>query len=466
MKIPIYIKRRFISFLTYEYNHKEIPNSSLVPSKNDPSVLFTTAGMHPIVPYLLGKTHGFGGRLVNVQRCFRTDDIEEVGDTIHHTLFEMLGYWSLGNYSKEESIVITFRFFVDVLKLDPNRLYVTVYEGDKNIPKDINSIVKWQQLFTEKGVECKVWDGTQFYSNTRIFPLIKKENWWGPVGNSGPCGPDSELFYWRGKGKPDFSKFVPWDKSNMFIEISNNVFMEYNQDLSGNYSELKQKNIDFGGGFERIVLVKELQEEDGSVDISKSVYNTSLFKNQQKYIEMLDYESKFELSTVQKRIILDHLRGVTFVLGDGVIPGSKEQGYVVRRLLRRVLSIFTLYKIDTKYIESIVRSYIRTYSSEYNFLKQNKPIIISIVKTEILKFENTIVKGLKEINKLNKKTISGRKLFMLFSSYGFPCELSLELLQIEGIKREKLISDFDSERINHQAISRKGSSFLGGLNAN
>lgn len=446
-----------------EYKHKEIPNSSLIPRKEDPSVLFTTAGMHPIVQNLLGQKHPLGTRLVNIQRCFRTDDIEEVGDTIHHTFFEMLGYWSLGDYGKRESIEITFRFFVDVLKFDPKRLFVTVYEGDKDIPKDSCSINMWQELFKNRGVPCELWDRKTFSKNTRIFPLNKKENWWGPVGNSGPCGPDSELFYWRGKGKPDFSKFVPWDKSNMFIEISNNVFMEYEQISGGKYSELQQKNIDFGGGFERIVLVKEGSKKDGSVDMSKSVYDTSLFKNEQKYMEILESVSKEKLPTTQRRIILDHLRGVTFLLGDGVIPSNKDQGYVVRRLLRRVLTIFQMYGLDPKFVESIIRSYIRTYSGEYMFIKQNRNSIISILRTEIIKFQTTLKRGLKEIEKLKRSQISGEQLFRIFSSYGFPCELSLEILKINDKRRESLINEFKFEQKKHQEMSRSLDKFKGGL---
>lgn len=469
MNLSKSIKEDFINLLVQKYNHKEIPNSSLIPV-NDPSVLFTTAGMHPLVVYLLGELHPLGQRLVNVQRCFRTNDIEEVGDTIHHTLFEMLGYWSLGDYFKELSLEITFDYFVNKLKFDPKRLYSTVFVGNTDVELDRIAIEKWKELYRSVGIEPEVWDGKDFNENTRIFPLLKTENWWGPAGETGPCGPDSELFYWRGKEKPDFRRFVPWDTSNMFIEISNNVFMGYNKTKEKTYVPLVQKNIDFGGGFERITLISQFKESDGSLDMKYSVYDTELFDTQRTLLEELSGKS-FQDSTKEEiknlRIILDHMRGIIFLLTDGVIPSNKDRGYILRRLIRRVMRSGKVLGIEKSFIIELGTSFFETYKLQYTHFESQLESICEILSSEIEKFNKTLDKGLRKIEELSeeKEVITGRDLFYIFETYGFPCELSLEALDVNGKDRLTIIDDFNECMRKHQELSRNSSigKFKGGL---
>lgn len=460
------IKTEFINYLTKIHNHKEIPNSSLIPI-NDPSVLFTTAGMHPIVIYLLGEKHPLGKKLVNVQRSFRTDDIESVGDTIHHTFFEMLGYWSLGDYFKSESLDITWGFFTKIMNFDPNRLYATVYEDDENVPVDQESIKKWKSLYKSVGIEAEVWDKINFEKNTRIFPLNRKENWWGPAGQTGPCGPDSELFYWRGKGKPDFSKYVPWDDSNMFIEISNNVFMQYNKDAKGDYNSLSQKNIDFGAGLERIALICQFMESDGSVDISKSVYDIDSINKTRILLESfvnIPLANSDKETSHHMRIILDHIRSAVFLIADGTLPSNKDRGYILRRLIRRIMRSAKKLKINDEYMTSLANGVIDSFKSYYPHLEENRKIIIKELENEKRKFNQTLEKGLKELEKLiNKKSIiSGNDLFSLYETYGFPVELSIEILEI---KDKSIIEDFNKAKNKHQEQSRilSAGKFKGGL---
>jgi len=472
MNLSKSVKEEFIKLLTEKYNHKEIPNSSLIPV-NDPSVLFTTSGMHPLVVYLLGEPHRLGKRLVNIQRCFRTDDIEEVGDTIHHTLFEMLGYWSLGDYFKELSLDITFAYFVNKLQFNPNRLYSTVFVGNTDVELDTISINKWKELYRSVGMEPGVWDGKNFTENTRIFPLLKKENWWGPVGDMGPCGPDSELFYWRGKGKPDLRRFVPWDTSNMFIEISNNVFMGYNKTKDMRYVPLTQKNIDFGGGYERITLISQFKEEDGSLDMKYSVYDTELFDVQRELLEELSGKS-FQESTKEEiknlRIVLDHMRGIIFLLTEGVLPRNKDRGYILRRLIRRVMRMGKVLGIEKPFVLELGTSFFETYKEQYSHFGEQLTSVCEVLKTEIDKFNITLDRGLKKLESLhlNKKNVTGMELFNLFETYGFPCELSLEVLSIDGKGYLLILDEFNKCMRKHQELSRMSSveKFRGGLTDN
>ncbi len=469
MKISQKIKKDFISLLEKKYQHREIVNSSLVPV-NDPSVLFTTAGMQPLVPYLLGEKHPLGKRVVNIQRCFRTVDIDEVGDTIHHTFFEMLGYWSLGDYFKELSLEITFDFFVNTMKFDPNRLYATVFVGNEDVGKDMIAINKWKSLYSSVGIDAEVWDGRTFTEKTRIFPLNKKENWWGPAGETGPCGSDSEFFYWRGKSKPDFHKFVPWDSSNMFIEISNNVFLEFDQDDQRKLQPLKLKSVDFGSGFERVVLIKQLKQEDGYLDIKYSVYDTELFDEQRQLIES---KTKYTLqgNDTEKikslRIILDHIRASTFLIADGVIPSNKDQGYILRRLIRRVVRHLRNIDVDNSYIIDLSLSFLKVYSKQYKHLKGKEDLVTTILSNETEKFNSTLDKGLEILNKLQKTndSITGKELFMLYESYGFPCELSLEILKLDSNSQQVVLEEFDQLMLKHRELSRSKSQdrFKGGL---
>jgi len=466
------IKQKFIELLTKKYGHREIPNASLVPV-NDPSVLFTTAGMHPITVNLLGEPHAEGKRLVNVQRSFRTDDIEVVGDTIHCTFFEMLGYWSLGDYFKETAIPIFYEFLTspNYLDLDINRLYVTVYEGDDQVPRDTLSAKVWKDLFVKAGItDVSVWNRKDFNdSNVRIFPLPKKQNWWGPVGESGPCGPDCEVFYWRGRElKPDFSKYTPWDDSTMFIELGNDVFMEFNKKFDGSLVPLKQKNVDFGGGLERMSLVSEYKEKDGSVPMDYSVYDIDLFKEAKTLVEdLVQREVGESLKTKAVRIVLDHIRAVTFVITDGVSPGNKDQGYVLRRLIRRVMRYSKMLGIEKSFMIDLADIFIDKFQKDYPSLAARKKLISETINKEETRFKKTLDIGLKELAKIksHNQKVSGATAFFVYESYGFPIEMTLDELGLNDIEREALNKEFTDEVKKHQDISRQGAEkkFKGGL---
>ncbi|MBN2015649.1 alanine--tRNA ligase [Candidatus Dojkabacteria bacterium] len=489
------IKKKFIEFFRSK-GHKEIPNVPLIP-ENDPTSLFIMAGMQPLSPYFGGEPHPTGDKLVNIQRCVRTDDIEEVGDTIHQTFFEMLGYWSLGAYFKKEAIEMSFEFYTsqEWLGLDPERIYATVFEGDNDAPRDEEAIEIWKKIFKNVGIRAEVYDKKKKdNSSARIFPLNKKENWWGPVGESGPCGPDSEFFYWRGKDKPDFSEFVPYDNSNMFIEIGNDVFMAYNKTKEGKYEPLKQKNIDFGGGMERIALVCTLREKDGSVPYNFTNFNTDLFDTPLSYLRSLvedesrkstreeneDAENitEFDLTLTDFnnpsqavkafRVILDHTRACTFLVADGIEPSNKDQGYILRRLLRRSVRHAKLIGIEGTFTKDIAKLYIDKYKIQYPHLADMQNKILNILEKEEINFENSIKIGAKEIDKLEAsgKKITGKDLFNIFETYGFPIEMALDELGIEKDElRMKYQREFDKAKEKHQELSRKGSKgkFKGGL---
>ena len=289
--------------------HKIIPSASLIP-ENDPTVLFTTAGMHPLVPFLLGQKHPLGKRLTDVQKCIRTGDIDEVGDTVHHTFFEMMGNWSLGDYFKKEAIEYSFDFITKELKIPKDRFAVTVFAGDKDCPKDTEAHETWKKL----GI-----------SEDRIAYLGKKDNWWGPAGTTGPCGPDTEMFYWKDNKNPAPKKFDPSDKR--WVEIWNDVLMGYLKNKEGKYIEATQKNIDTGMGVERTIAVLNGLEDNYLGDMWKPII---------KEIEKIS-EKKYIGNEKEMRIIADHLKASVFIIADGIVPGNGEQGYVLRRLIRRAI---------------------------------------------------------------------------------------------------------------------------------
>lgn len=284
------LRDTYINFFIKK-GHKEIPSASLIP-EHDPTVLFTTAGMHPLVPYLLGETHPLGQRLVSVQKCLRTDDIDEVGDATHSTFFEMLGNWSLGDYWKNEAISWSWELLIKEFKVDLDRFAVTVFEGDSNAPRDEESIAIWQSL----GI-----------SENRIIPRPKKDNWWGPVGQTGPCGPDTEMFIWVGKDKP---KNIP-NEDSRWVEVWNNVFMQYNKKPDGTFEPLNQKNVDTGMGLERMLMVLQGYESIYETDVLAPIYQS---------VEELMKTSEVKLA----RLIVDHIRAATFLIADGVRPSNIE----------------------------------------------------------------------------------------------------------------------------------------------
>ena len=420
--------------------HKHIPSASLIP-ENDPTVLFTTAGMHPLVPYLLGQKHPLGKRLVNVQKCIRTQDIDEVGDTTHHTFFEMLGNWSLGDYFKEDAIKLTFEFHTRVLGIPLEKYAVSVFAGDSDAQKDDESAKSWLLLGVPK---------------ERIAFLPKKNNWWGPAGETGPCGPDTEMFYWA-SDKPAPKKFDPSDEK--WVEIGNDVLMQYDKTKSS-YIPLKQKNIDFGGGVERTLAVLNGFEDN---------YQSSLFQPIIAEIELLSNKKygKDKEETRAMRIAADHIKAATFILGDerGIKPSNIGQGYILRRLIRRAIRYTRILEIPSSCISKIAKTVLPIYP-DYQELHRNHQFITQQLDEEESRFNITLEKGLKkfeEIAKELKTIIPGKEAFLLFQSYGFPIEMTQELAEEKGIDVD--LDEYNTEFKKHQDLSRTASSgmFKSGL---
>ena len=425
--------KKYLDFFKSK-DHQEIKNSSLIP-ENDPTVLFTTAGMHPLVPFLLGQSHPQGKKLVNAQRCVRTGDIEEVGDPFHHTFFEMLGNWSLGDYFKKEAIEMSFEFLTKILKIPKEKLAFTVFMGNKDCPKDEEAASVWIGL----GV-----------SKDRIAFLPKEDNWWGPAGNTGPCGPDTEMFYWISK-KPTPKKFNPKDKN--WVEIWNDVLMQYTKNSEGKYIEAKQKNIDTGMGVERVLAV---------VNDKNDNYITEIWHPIIKKIEMIS-KRPYQGNEKAMRIIADHIKASVFIIADGIIPSNKEQGYILRRLIRRAVNYgreLEIKNFTDKIIEPIFEIY-----EDYPKLRENKKKILEELKKEEEKFNQTIEKGFSIFNKLtkDKREIDCKEAFLLYQSYGFPLEVIEEECKKRKIKFTK--EDFDKECKIHQELSRTASAgvFKSGL---
>jgi len=427
---------KFIEFFKTK-QHKEIPNASLIPS-NDPTVLFTTAGMHPLVPYLSGHPHPLGKRLVNVQRCIRTGDIDEVGDATHHTFFEMLGNWSLGDYWKEDAIKYTFEFHTKILKIHLEKYAVSVFAGDNDAEKDEESANTWHKLGIPK---------------ERIAFLPKKDNWWGPAGNTGICGPDTEMFFYSGKKAT--KKFNPEDKN--WVEIGNNVLMQYTKDEKGNYALAKQKNIDFGGGVERTLAVLNGFNDN---------YLTEIWQPLIKEIEKISHKN-YQEHKKEMRIIADHIKASVFIIADGIVPSNTGQGYVLRRLIRRAIRHSKLLNIETNITSILAEKVIYIYK-DYENLTKNKEIILKEIEKEETKFRSTLEKGIRQFNKLaeNQKEVSEKESFLLFQSYGFPIEMTEEMAKEKGIKVN--IKEFQNEYQKHQELSRtlSAGTFKSGLSDN
>ncbi len=421
--------KKYLDFFKSK-GHKVIPNASLIP-ENDPTVLFTTAGMHPLVPFLLGQKHPLGKRLCNVQRCLRTQDIEEVGDSYHHTFFEMLGNWSLGDYWKKEAIEYSFEFLTKVLKIPIERLAVSVFGGDKElpqVPRDDESAEIWMSLGIPK---------------ERIAYLSKSENWWGPAGRTGPCGPDTEMFYWKPNDIPAPEKFDPNDKR--WVEIWNDVLMQYNKDEKGNYNPAEQKNIDTGMGVERTVAVLNGLEDNYLSECFKPIIQKI------EEISQLEY-GKDKEKTRAMRIIADHLKAAVFVIADGIVPSNTEQGYVLRRLIRRAVRYGNFLGIK-EFVTAVALPVFEIYE-DYPELRKNKDRILTELEKEERKFNMTLEKGLKVFERLiqGKTTLTGKDSFLLYQSYGFPFEMTKELAEEKGIKVSR--EEFEKEFKKHQELSR------------
>lgn len=436
------LRKKYIDFFVSK-GHEQIPSASLIP-ENDPSVLFTTAGMHPLVPYLMGEEHPAGKRLVNSQKCIRTGDIDEVGDDTHLTFFEMLGNWSLGDYFKEESIEWSFEFLTsdEWLGISLDNLAISIFAGDDDAPFDQDAFDVWIKLG---------------FSESRIAKLGKKDNWWPAGGkHTGPQGPDTEIFYWTGEGDAPES-FDPEDSD--WVEIWNNVFMQFYKDESGELSDLDQKNVDTGMGFERTLAV--LQGK-------KSVYDTDLFSGILSKLQELSgkqYQAEGETGA-SMRIIADHIRAAVMMASDGVESTNKDQGYIMRRLIRRAIRHGRKLEIDSKdWLEPVVDEVILSLKDAYPELESARDDILGKLIVEAGKFEKTIQKGLKELEKLWKKQkeVTGKDAFDLYQTFGFPLELTQEIAMEYGQKVEKEV--FEKEFKKHQDISRAGAGekFAGGL---
>lgn len=434
------LKDLYINFFVSK-GHKQIPSAPIVP-ENDPSVLFNTAGMQPLIPYLMGEEHPYGKRLCDYQKCLRTTDLEEVGDKTHHTFFEMLGNWSLGDYFKKETINYSFEFLTKVLNIPIERLAITVFEGDKDIPRDEISAGTWREL----GI-----------SDKKIAYLGKDDNFW-IAGETGPCGGDTEIFYFR-SDDPIPDAFDPED--DRWVEIWNNVFMEFYKDENGKVTKLPRKNVDTGMGYERVVAVLENKDDN---------YTTSVWKDIISKIEEIS-KLTYEGNEKSMRIIADHIRTAVFISADpaGIKPSNTDQGYILRRLIRRAIRHAKKINIDinSDWEQEIAMLVIKEYSKYYSEIKQNKDIVLDVLKNEKNKFNRTLEKGLREFEKIAKKIEDGKLnkdlAFKLYDTYGFPIELTVELASELNIKVD--VEGFKEKFKAHQELSRQGArgKFKGGL---
>lgn len=433
------LRDKYLSFFVTK-DHSILSSASLIP-ENDPTVLFTTAGMHPLVPYLLGQSHASGNRLVDIQKCIRTGDIDEVGDSTHNTFFEMLGNWSLGDYFKKDAIKYSYEFLTSDqwLNLDKDRIAVSVFKGDDNAPFDEESYEAWLNL----GL-----------SEDRIAKLDKKENWWELPGENSPAGPDTEIFYWSKKG-PAPQKFNPDDDA--WIEIWNNVFMEY-QKQKGSYTKLSKHNVDTGMGLERTLAVLN--------NLSDSYKTELLWPIVEKIQELTGL--KYEDRTKEMRIIADHIRAATFILGDdkAVAPSNTDQGYVLRKLIRRALRYMRQLNSSVDYnFEELAEIVISIYQETYEELTRNKDFVLAEIDKEEKKFLSTLAAGARQIDNI-KNEITGEEAFNIFQTFGYPVEMTKEIAVEKNLQlAENFEQDFQSAMTKHQDLSRTASAgkFKGGL---
>ena len=450
------IRQKFLDFFQ-KRGHSIIPSASLIP-ENDPSVLFTTAGMHPLVPYLLGEKHPGGVRLANIQKCVRTGDINEVGDNTHLTFFEMLGNWSLGDYWKKEAIEWSYEFLTSTkegLALNPERLFVTCFEGDENAPRDNESAEVWREIFNKNNIKGE-----------RIYFRPANKNWWG-MGDNGPCGPDTEMFYDLtgefSKGM-NLSEYIKADENQKVVEIWNDVFMEYIKKDGKVIGKLQSRNVDTGSGLERVTAV---------VQSKTNVFDTDLFSEALAHIRK--HSSLGNITS--ERIIADHIRTAVFMIADGVVPSNTDRGYILRRLLRRAVrhtDVVGLKQDESKKLgklTSVASIFIEYYTKSYPYLVVERDKIYNEIEKEEKRFKKTLSDGIKQFEKIissrtdtyQSSNISGEDAFMLFSTYGFPFELTREL----ALEKNFLVDEksFCKELEKHQELSRTGSEqkFKGGL---
>ena len=434
----IEIRNKFLDYFKSK-GHTVIPSSPVIP-ENDPSVLFTTAGMQPLVPYLLGEKHPAGNKLTDYQKCIRTVDIDEVGDNRHLTYFEMLGNWSLGAYFKEESIAMSFEFLTKVLNIPAEKISVTVFAGDEDAPRDLEAEKAW----IKAGIP-----------EERIYHFGKDDNWW-IAGDEGPCGPDTEMFY--DTGKPACSEHCnPSCDCGKYVEIWNNVFMEYYKEKDGKYRKLEQKNVDTGLGLERMTMLLQGKE---------TPFDTELFLPTMEKLKGLAKQDDIN----SRRIISDHLRSSMMIICDGGMPSNTDRGYILRRLIRRLTRHLNKLQISIENFEEVIDITIDNLKEMYPELEQNRANIHKVISDEQHKFIKTLENGEKEFEKAvlkakqaGEEVISGTVVFKLYETYGFPLEMTIELAKEQGIKIDT--SEFDKLFKEHQEKSKMGSEnkFKGGL---
>ena len=465
------IRQKYLEFCQRN-GHVVIERAPLI-LHNDPTTLFTGSGMQPLLPYLLGQDHPQGTKLADSQTCLRAQDIEDVGDNRHTTFFEMLGNWSMGEYFKRQQIEWFFEFLTEIVGLDPHKIYVSCFIGDEknNIPRDDEAAQIWQEVFAKKGIEAKIVEldsaenGDKLgMQGGRIFFYNDKENWWSrgggidstPIGD--PCGPDSEVFYDFGEQHHDasFGQAHPASDSGRFMEIGNQVFMQYRRLDDGSFEPLKRKNVDFGGGLERIAAA--------AID-SPDVFKISLLQPIIKKLESLSGK-EYATHTASMRVIADHLRAAVFLAVDGCVPSNKEQGYVMRRLLRRAIRYSFDLGIEQNFLEEVVPVIADLYEADFPEVKENRESIIAVLVKEEKAFRQTLRKGLRQMQHYIDDGLTGEELFMLYDTFGFPVELSTEEAYKQGIKlSDNWRAEFDArmaEQRQRSKTARKGQ-FSGGL---
>ena len=465
------IRNKYLEFCQRN-GHAIIERAPLI-LHNDPTTLFTGSGMQPLLPYLLGQDHPQGTKLADSQTCLRAQDIEDVGDNRHTTFFEMLGNWSMGEYFKRQQIEWFFEFLTEIVGLDPHKIYVSCFIGDdkNNIPRDDEAAQIWQEVFAKKGIEAKIVEldsaenGDKLgMQGGRIFFYNDKENWWSrgggidstPIGD--PCGPDSEVFYDFGEQHHDasFGQAHPASDSGRFMEIGNQVFMQYRRLDDGSFEPLKRKNVDFGGGLERIAAA--------AID-SPDVFKISLLQPIIKKLESLSGK-EYATHTASMRVIADHLRAAVFLAVDGCVPSNKEQGYVMRRLLRRAIRYSFDLGIEQNFLEEVVPVIADLYEADFPEVKENRDNIIAVLVKEEKAFRQTLRKGLRQMQHYIDDGLTGEELFTLYDTFGFPVELSTEEAYKQGIKlSDDWRAEFDrrmAEQRRRSKTARKGQ-FSGGL---
>lgn len=427
------IRKRFLDFFK-KRGHAIIPSASLIP-ENDSGVLFNTAGMQPLIPYLLGKEHPKGKRLVNSQKCVRTQDIDYIGDNTHDTFFEMLGNWSLGDYFKKEAIEWSYEFLTskeEGLGLDPNRLFITCFEGDENAPQDTESADIWRKIFQKNNIKGE-----------RIYFRPTDKNWWS-VGHNGPCGPDTEMFYDLIGDKLSgmtLDQYLKADEDQTIVEIWNDVFIEYIKKDGAVVGKLEKKNVDTGAGLERVVM---------AIQNKTNIFDTDLFKSLIIHIK----DNAKVGNIISERIVADHVRTNVFMIADGVVPSNTERGYILRRLLRRAVRHADILGLSKDFLPTLVPLVAKVYEEVYEEISSQIDKITQEIKKESDKFQKTLADGLKQFEKIGNKDISGTDAFLLVSTYGFPIEMIEELAKQKNIFVD--MAGFKEEMKKHKNLSRSG----------